>query len=282
MATSGGWNPTLNLHSQSGGQPKFDDARSCFVPGPSVQAERSAGSCNGAFNLRECLAQGYAAGVRRRPAQPDSATVCPPHPCRKLTTTSRLRQSTNWIVPGTKPAERDRKRFVDLQTDTTMADIAVSAREGYELIEHVKRYTTLGMGTDQGRTGAVNGIGALSEMLGRPISEIGTTTFRQPYTPVTFGAMAGRDLGGLFDPVRKTAMHEWHAQAGAEFEDVGQWKRPWYYPRPGESMEDAVNRECLAVRNAVGVLDASTLGKIDVRGSDAATFLNRVYINAWS
>ena len=280
VASSGGWNPTLNLHSQSGGQPRFDESRSCFVPGPSVQAERSAGSCNGAFSLAECIAQGYAAG-----AGAAGAAGFDGRPSSSVPETDDHEQvatSTNWIVPGTKPAERDRKRFVDLQTDTTMADIAVSAREGYELIEHVKRYTTLGMGTDQGRTGAVNGIGALSEMLGRPISEIGTTTFRQPYTPVTFGAMAGRDLGGLFDPVRKTAMHEWHAQAGAEFEDVGQWKRPWYYPRPGESMEDAVNRECLAVRNAVGVLDASTLGKIDVRGSDAATFLNRVYINAWS
>ena len=280
VATSGGWNPTLNLHSQSGGQPRFDDRRSCFIPGPSVQAERSAGSCNGAFSLRECLSEGYAAGATAAGAagfygRPSSSVP-------ETDDHEQVATSTNWIVPGTKPAERDRKRFVDLQTDTTMADIAVSAREGYELIEHVKRYTTLGMGTDQGRTGAVNGIGALAEMLGRPISEIGTTTYRQPYTPVTFGAMAGRDLGGLFDPVRKTAMHEWHVQAGAEFEDVGQWKRPWYYPRPGESMEDAVNRECLAVRNAVGVLDASTLGKIDVRGSDAATFLNRVYINAWT
>ena len=281
VGTSGGWNPTLNLHSQSGGQPRFDDSRSCFLPGPSVQAERSAGSCNGAFSLMECLSQGYAAGA----AAAGAVGFGDGRPSLSVPDTDDHEEaptSASWIVPGTKPAGRDRKRFVDLQTDTTMADIAVSAREGYELIEHVKRYTTLGMGTDQGRTGAVNGIGALSEMLGRPISEIGTTTFRQPYTPVTFGAMAGRDLAELFDPVRKTAMHEWHAQAGAEFEDVGQWKRPWYYPRPGESMHDAVNRECLAVRNAVGVLDASTLGKIDVRGQDAATFLNRVYINAWT
>ena len=282
VAASGGWNPTLNLHSQSGGQPRFDDSRSCFIPGPPVQAERSAGSCNGDFSLTDCLAQGYAAGAQAAGAaglgDGRASSTLPDTDDHEEAPTS-----ASWIVPGKKPAGRDRKRFVDLQTDTTMADIAVSALEGYELIEHVKRYTTLGMGTDQGRTGAVNGIGALAEIAGRPISEIGTTTFRQPYTPVTFGAMAGRDLGGtFFDPVRKTAMHEWHVQAGAEFEDVGQWKRPWYYPRPGESMEDAVNRECLAVRNAVGVLDASTLGKIDVRGPDAATFLNRVYINGWT
>ena len=281
VAMSGGWNPTLNLHSQSGGRPRFDDALSCFVPGPPAQAERSAGSCNGALTLQESLAQGAAAGAAAagdaglgngRPSAPaPGANDWPEEP-----------HSACWIVPGTKPVTRETKSFVDLQTDTTAADIAVSAREGYEMIEHVKRYTTLGMGTDQGRTGAVNGIGVLSEVLRRPIPEIGTTTFRQPYTPVTFGAMAGRDLRDLFDPVRKTPMHEWHVDAGAEFEDVGQWKRAWYYPQPGELLHEAVDRECLAVRNAVGVLDASTLGKIDVRGPDAARFLNRVYINGWT
>ena len=281
LAVSGGWNPTLNLHSQSGGRPRFDDTLSCFVPGPPAQAERSAGSCNGAFTLRESLAQGMAAGAAAagdaghgdgRPSAPGpDANDWPEEP-----------SSACWLVPGTKAVTRESKSFVDLQTDTTAADIAVSAREGYEMIEHVKRYTTLGMGTDQGRTGAVNGIGVLSDVLRRPIPEIGTTTFRQPYTPVTFGAMAGRELKELFDPVRKTPMHEWHADAGAPFENVGQWKRAWYYPRPGESIHEAVERECLAVRNAVGVTDASTLGKIDVRGPDAARFLNRVYVNGWT
>ena len=281
VATSGGWNPTLNLHSQSGGKPRFDEDKACFIPGPSVQAERSAGSSNGAVSLEECLAQGFAAGAEAAGAAglgdglPSSST-----PDNGDLAEGPIRAC--WVVPGTKPIGRDRKSFVDFQTDISVADLAISAREGYEMIEHVKRYTTLGMGTDQGRTGNVNGIGALSQILDRPVPEIGTTTFRQPYTPVTFGAMAGRDLGDLFDPIRKTPMHEWHVQAGAEFEDVGQWKRAWYYPRPGESMHDAVNRECLAVRNAVGVLDASTLGKIDVRGPDAAKFLNRVYINGWT
>ena len=281
VAVSGGWNPTLNLHSQSGGRPRFDDALSCFVPGPPAQAERSAGSCNGAFTLTESLAQGMAAGAAAA-GDAGFGDGRPSAPAPEADDRPEEPSSVRWVVPGKKPAGRQSKSFVDLQTDTTAADIAVSAREGYEMIEHVKRYTTLGMGTDQGRTGAVNGIGALSEFLGRPIPEIGTTTFRQPYTPVTFGAMGGRDLRELFDPVRKTAMHEWHVRAGAMFEDVGQWKRAWYYPRPGESMRDAVDRECLAVRSAVGVLDASTLGKIDVRGPDAAAFLNRVYINAWT
>ena len=281
VAVSGGWNPTLNLHSQSGGQPRFDDALSCFVPGPPAQAERSAGSCNGVFTLGESLAQGTAAGAAAA-GDAGFGDGMPSAPAPDANDWPESPYSACWIVPGTKPVTRESKSFVDLQTDTTAADIAVSALEGYEMIEHVKRYTTLGMGTDQGRTGAVNGIGALAEVLGRPISEIGTTTFRQPYTPVTFGAIAGRDLRDLFDPVRKTPIHEWHVRAGAQFEDVGQWKRAWYYPRPGEALHEAVDRECLAVRNAVGVLDASTLGKIDVRGPDAAAFLDRVYINGWT
>ena len=187
----------------------------------------------------------------------------------------------HWVAPGRQPPGRSDKSFVDFQTDTTAADIFIAAREGYESIEHVKRYTTLGMGTDQGKTGAVNGVGVLAEALGARLEEVGTTTFRQPYTPVTYGAIAGRDVGALFDPVRETAIHEWHIEAGAEFENVGQWKRPWYYPRPGESMDDAVNRECVAVRTNVGVLDASTLGKIDIKGPDAARFLDRVYVNGW-
>ena len=280
VATSGGWNPTLNLHSQSGARPRFDDDRSCFVPGPPAQPERSAGSCNGAFSLGECLAQGIAAGAAAAGAagfgdgQPSSPAIdvadgaeSPTDPC--------------WIVPGKAPPSRNSKSFVDLQTDVTVADVATSTREGYQMIEHVKRYTTLGMGTDQGRTGTVNGAGVIATILGQPVGDVGITTFRQPYTPVTFGAMAGRDIGPLFDPVRKTAMHEWHVRAGAMLEDVGQWKRPWYYPRPGESMSQAVSRECLAVRSAVGVLDASTLGKIDIRGPDSAEFLNRVYVNGW-
>ena len=280
VATSGGWNPTLNLHSQSGGRPRFDEERSCFVPGPPAQPERSAGSCNGAFSLGECLVQGLAAGAAAAGAA-GFGDGLPSYSPIDVADVAESPTDACWIVPGKAPFGRDSKSFVDLQTDVTVADVAISTREGYRMIEHVKRYTTLGMGTDQGRTGTVNGAGAISTILGRPVGEVGITTFRQPYTPVTFGAMAGRDIGPLFDPVRKTAMHEWHVRAGAKLEDVGQWKRPWYYPRPGESMHDAVSRECLAVRSAVGVLDASTLGKIDVRGTDAAEFLNRVYVNGW-
>ncbi len=279
LAVSGGWNPCVHLHCHSGGKLEFDSGQACFVPGTTPLASRAAGAAAGAFGLAACLESGFEAGAaaardsgvkrrgraRRAPAaEPES-----PAPARPL-----------FHVP---PPGRggDAKAFVDLQYDVTAADIALAAREGYESVEHVKRYTTLGMATDQGKTSNVAGLAILSEVLGRPVPEVGTTTFRPPYTAVTYGALAGRDVGGFADPVRKTPMHRWHEAAGAEFEDVGQWKRPWYYPRPGESMREAVDRECLAARNAVGALDASTLGKIDVRGRDAVTLLDRVYTNAW-
>ena len=158
----------------------------------------------------------------------------------------------------------------------------MAAREGYHSIEHVKRYTALGFGTDQGKLGNINGMAILAQTLNKSIPDVGTTTFRPAYTPVTFGAVTGRDLGELFDPVRKTAIHQWHVENGAKFENVGQWKRPWYYPRGQESIHDTVNRECLATRNSLGVMDASTLGKIDIQGPDAAEFLNLIYTNGWS
>ncbi|MGI9335392.1 MAG: glycine cleavage T C-terminal barrel domain-containing protein, partial [Gammaproteobacteria bacterium] len=185
-----------------------------------------------------------------------------------------------WLVPpsGNKPPV---KHFVDLQNDVTAADLELAVREGYRSVEHVKRYTTAGMGTDQGKTSNVNALAILSQTLGADIPAVGTTTFRPPYTPITFGALAGRDLGSLMDPERVTPMHDWHVERGALFEDVSQWKRPWYFPHAGETMQDAVNRECLAARDAVVVLDASTLGKIDIQGPDAAELLNRIYTNDW-
>jgi sarcosine oxidase subunit alpha len=187
-----------------------------------------------------------------------------------------------WLVPSHNPPGHAPKQLVDLQNDTSAADILLAVREGYRSIEHVKRYTALGFGTDQGKIGNINGMGILAQALGQTIAATGTTTFRPAYTPVTFGAIAGRDIGDLLDTIRTTALHAWHVENGALFEDVGQWKRPWYYPKPGETLRTAVNRECLAVRNSVGVMDASTLGKIDIQGPDAAEFLNWVYTNAWS
>jgi sarcosine oxidase subunit alpha len=185
-------------------------------------------------------------------------------------------------VPHEKSTARTPKQFVDLQNDVTAAGIELATREGFESVEHVKRYTALGFGTDQGKLGNINGLAIAARSMGISIVQMGTTMFRPNYTPVTFGAVAGRHCGELFDAKRYTAMQAWHVKNGAEFEDVGQWKRPWYFPKQGEDLHAAVARECLAVRNSVGILDASTLGKIDIQGPDAREFLNRVYTNAWT
>ncbi|KAA3631206.1 MAG: sarcosine oxidase subunit alpha, partial [Proteobacteria bacterium] len=280
LAVSGGHSPAVHLHAQSGGRPVFDEDKLCFVPGESVQAECSAGGSRGSFDLAECLDAGAAAG-----AESARLTGFEPAPQvkRRVESPRGAPAEALWLVPGRHPVGRGPKQFVDYQNDTSAADIHLAAREGYRSIEHVKRYTALGFGTDQGKIGNINGMAILADALGQGLGETGTTTFRPNYTPVTFGAIAARDVGpDLFDPVRKTAMHEWHAAHGVMFENVGQWKRPWYYPKSGESMRDAVNRECLATRNGVGILDASTLGKIDIVGPDAAEFLNRIYTNAWS
>ena len=280
VAVSGGWNPTVHLHTQSGGSLRFDEGKSCFVPDESVQSERLAGSSNGSFTLSECLEEGSAAGARAAQdagfgtGETSSAAAVVDEPAGEPS-------RAVWTVPAPKPIGRGPKQFVDLQTDTTAGDIAIASREGYQSIEHIKRYTTLGMGTDQGKLGNVAGIGVLAEVLGEEMGFVGTTTFRPPYTPVTYGAIAGRTGGDRFDPVRKTPIHGWHEKAGAPFENVGQWKRAWYYPHPGDSFDDAVNRETLVARNGVAITDASTLGKIDIQGPDAAEFLNRVYTNAW-
>jgi len=279
VAVSGGWNPALHLHAQSGGRMSYDETLACFVPTQPAQASHSAGACAGSFSLAACLEDGFALGARAALAAGFGDGRPPPRPAANERDEEPLRPM--WVVPGRKPIGRGPKQFVDLQNDTSAADLLLAAREGFHHIEHVKRYTLLGFGTDQGKIGNVVGAAIVAHSLGQDLGDTGTTTLRPPYTPVTFGAVAGRDVGALYDPVRKTAMHAWHAAAGAEFENVGQWQRPWYYPRSGESMQDAVDRECLAARNGVGILDASTLGKIDVRGRDAAELLDRVYTNGW-
>ncbi len=278
VAMSGGWNPAVHLLSQSRGKLDWDERQACFVPGTPVQAERSVGACNGSFDLAACLREGHAAGREaaaaagfRAPAgRAPSAEVREQGPLRPL-----------WVVPPARVDGPTNKHFVDFQHDVTAADVGLAAREGYVSVEHLKRYTTTGMGTDQGKTSNVNALAILAQTLGEPVPAVGTTTFRPPYTPVTFGALAGRDIDDIADPVRMTAMHWWHVEHGARFEDVGQWKRPWYYPHGDEDMHAAVARECKAVRNAVGILDASTLGKIDIQGPDAGEFLDRIYTNGF-
>ena len=277
LAVSGGCSPTVHLHAQSGGRPRFDDGLACFVPDRSVQAERSIGACNGTFDIASCVAEGEDAGLAAVQAVGLQQRGSRPSTRAKKTPAEALEPL--WIVPA---ASRRAKQFVDLQNDVTAADITLAAREGYRSIEHVKRYTALGFGTEQGKLGNVNGMAILAQTLAQDIATTGTTTFRPNYTPVTFGAIAGRDVGQLFDPIRRTPVHSWHEAHGAVFEDVGQWKRARYYPRPRETMRDAVDRECLAARNRVAIQDVSTLGKIDIRGPDALALLERVYTNGWT
>jgi sarcosine oxidase subunit alpha len=281
LAVSGGWSPVVHLHSQRQGRLRWDDGLAAFVPDGTVRDQRVAGAARGTYGLDGCLAEGARAGARAAtdagfpvpvPAPP-SGDARGPGPVRAL-----------WLVPapGGEPGTWD-THFVDPQRDVTVADIWRSTGAGMRGVEHVKRYTSLGTGGDQGKTSGVNAIGVIAEALGTGASpgDIGTTAYRAPYTPVAFAALAGRERGELFDPERTTSVHSWHVAHGAVFEDVGQWKRPWYYPRPGEDMDTAVARECRAAREGVALMDASTLGKIEVWGADAGEFLNRVYTNAF-
>ena len=271
ICVSGGWDPAVHLFSQSGGRLAYDEVQHCFVPGAPAQPTHVAGAANGAFMLADCVAQGCAAGI----AAARAAGFDGPAPA--VAARSPLGLHPMWEIPAAGSA----KKFVDQQSDVTAADLALAAREGYVSVEHAKRYTTTGMGVDQGKIGNITAFGILGNATSRSVPEVGTTTFRPPYVPVTIGALAGRDIGALFEPVRKTPVTDWHAEHGAVFEPVGLWRRPQYYARNGEDMHAAVARECLAVRNGVGLLDASTLGKIEIRGRDALKLLNMVYTNAW-
>jgi sarcosine oxidase subunit alpha len=279
VAVSGGWSPAIHLHSQSGGSNTWDAEHHCFIPGESVQESVSAGSCNGVWSLDECLAEGAEAG-RLAASQCGFDIASVPLPATDPVEQNAI--EALWRVPARQDPDRCPKQFIDYQLDATVADLRLAVREGYRNVEHVKRYTALGFGTDQGKLGNINGMAVIAECLGKTIPEVGTTTFRPVYTPVAFGACAGEGVGDLYDPVRKTAIHEWHVDAGAPMEIVGQWHRPWYFPVKNaqgqdEDIHQSVDRECLAVRNSVGVMDASTLGKIDVHGPDAVTFLERIY-----
>ena len=271
IAMGGGWNPAVHLFSQSRGTLRWDGDLQTFVPGRSAQAERSVGASAGRFDLDGCIAEGADAGAafaRELGFAAPSVPSPPDAPPRRAG------------MPLAPPAGGG-KAFVDFQNDVTASDVALARREGMHSVEHLKRWTTLGMATDQGKTSNINGLVLMAAGLGRPPPAVGHTTFRPPYTPVPFGALAGRNIAALADPVRRTPMQDWQEADGAVFEPVGQWLRARYYPRRGETMREAVARECRAVRETAGILDASTLGKIDILGPDAAEFLNRIYTNGW-
>ncbi|MCW4149403.1 sarcosine oxidase subunit alpha family protein [Halomonas sp. 18H] len=282
IASSGGYSPVIHLASHTGARPTWRDDILGFVPSL-VAGVQAAGGVQGIYSTPEVLVDGWTAGAEAARAGGFEALEAdlPSVEMRRDGEAVALYQ-----VPHQKATLRAPKQFVDLQNDVTAAGIEVATREGFESIEHVKRYTAMGFGTDQGKLGNINGMAIAARCLGRAIPEVGTTVFRPNYTPVTFGAIVGRHCRELFDPKRYTAMHQWHVEHGAEFEDVGQWKRPWYFPRRvqgrQESMHEAVARECRAVREKVGILDASTLGKIDIQGPDAREFLGRVYTNKWA
>ncbi len=239
---AGGWTPSVHLWSHGKGSLAWSEAWGAYLPGTAIENCRAVGACAGAWSL--------GSGV------------------------------ITAVLPNRKPV-RAQKAFVDFQNDVKARDIHLAVQEGMRSIEHIKRYTTNGMATDQGKTSNLNGLQIASTVLGRPVADIGLTTFRPPYTPQTFGALMGHHKDALFQPVRKSVIDDWATAQGAVFENVSNWRRARYFPRGGETMEAAVLRECAAVRNAVGMFDASTLGKIEVVGPDAAEFLNRMYTNPW-
>ena len=266
LIVSAGWTPSVHLFSQSRGKLKFDEANQRFLPDVYAQNSISVGACNGTDDLAELIDEAILAGGGRV----------------ALSGENRFEWTGGMIgaAEGAGP-EHVVKAFVDFQHDVTAKDIRLAVREGMHSIEHIKRFTTNGMASDQGKLSNMHGLAIASEMLGRPIPQVGLTAFRAPYTPVTYGTLINHSRGDLFDPARKTPMHALEEVAGAEFEDVGNWKRAWYFPKRGEDMHTAVNRECKTVRDVAGVFDASTLGKIEVVGPDAAQFLNLLYTNAW-
>ncbi|WP_343502200.1 sarcosine oxidase subunit alpha [Alloyangia pacifica] len=274
---SGGWTPSLHLFSHTKGTLAWDDDRTTFLPERTPEDCVIAGASRGLWGIAAALNDGAEKGREVALALGTSAdaasyTVAQD---RAGTGVSHKELPTD-LSPGKA------KAFVDYQNDVTAKDLRLAVREGMRSIEHVKRYTTNGMATDQGKMSNINGLNIASDALGKKQPQVGLTTFRPPYTPTSFGAFAGYHRGGHFEVTRKTQIDLWAEEQGAVFEPVGQWRRAWYFPKPGEDMEAAVRRECKATRAGVGIFDASTLGKIEVVGPDAVEFMNRMYTNPWT
>lgn len=280
VAMSGGWSPVVHLYSHCGGKLTWDETISAFIPDPArpplnhdgsamVQVVGAAAGCLSLENILAGFAGKSGKGAIRVPdasQTPDGSVEIPPV----------------WIMPQGAPITLRNKMWLDYQNDVKVSDVQLASREGYQSVEHTKRYTTLGMATDQGKLSNINGLAILADSLGAEIPQVGTTTFRPPYTPVTIGALAGEARGEIFQPLRRTPMHESHEKSGAYFEPVGLWRRPYCFPRAGETHEQAVHREVLNTRTNLGLLDASTLGKIIVKGPDAGRFLDMLYTGVMS
>ncbi|MEM9575893.1 MAG: sarcosine oxidase subunit alpha family protein [Pseudomonadota bacterium] len=287
VAMSGGWSPVVHLWSHCGGKLTWDAERACFRPDPDRAPTGDAGqpfviatgAANGHFELPDILED--AEGAAR------SASKAIGHTVRKGKGPEARREEVAplapvWLMPAKAGVELRSKAWLDYQNDVKVSDIQLAAQEGFESVEHAKRYTTLGMATDQGKLSNINGLAILSDALDRPIPQTGTTTFRPPYTPISMGAIGGEARGEVFQPLRRTPMHDWHDANGADWEPVGHWRRPYAFVRDGERVRDAVNREVLNTRQNLGLLDASTLGKLIVKGPDAPKFLDMMYTNMMS
>ncbi len=275
LGCSGGWSPSVHLYSQSRGKLRYDETLAAFLPGEAAQPCVCVGAAAGNLSLQDVL---------------EDAT----HAAQTATETAGFSAGRN-DVPTAEDATysieplwyadtgRNGPSFLDIQNDVTVADVKLAIQEGYSNIEHVKRYTTGGMGIDQGKTGNINIIGTVAHLQGAEMAEVGTTTFRAPYSPVSFGAINGLRGGAVSLPYRHTPLTRWHIDRGAVMYEAGaRWRRPGYYPKPGESFQEAVNRECRAVRDGVGVYDGSPLGKFELKGRDVPRFLDLIYTSLMS
>lgn len=276
VGMAGGWSPVVHLASHGGIKPRYDEAVCGFVPGGFPSTHFGAGAMLGTFGMSAAIAEGSNAGASAASAAGFGRT-------RPVYAPEHVTDRSYSVLPASAPHEAGKgKAFVDFQNDVTLQDVKIAHQEGYLSVEHLKRYTTLGMGTDQGKTSNINGLALMAGYRGIAIPDAGTTTFRPPYAPLTMGAIAGRTKGPHFRPVRLSPLHGWHVKNGATFIDAGIWKRAWYYAWAGSSPETAYVKEMELVRKGVGLADVSTLGKIDIQGPDAAEFLNRVYVNGFA
>ena len=274
LCLSGGINPDVHLFTQSKGLLDWDEKDLTYKPAQAFQPTITLGSASGQFDFnainKEINEKLVIFGIK------------PVQIKLELNTSHKFKIEKLWEVLPQKQTIWS-KSFIDLQNDVTTKDIRQAISEGFDRIEHLKRYTTNSMGTDQGKISSINALGIVSDLLDKKVNEVGTTIYRPPYAPLSFAAIAGRNSYEYYDPERKSPIHNWHITNGAVFEDVGQWKRPWYFPiNKDETMDEAVQRESKNVRENAGVLDGSTLGKIEIKGKDALAFMNLIYTNSFS
>lgn len=287
IAMSGGWSPVVHLYSHCGGKLKWDEKMALFKPDSSAKPTShdglpfvtAVGSANGFLLMQEVLKDAREGCLEVVEA---SGGKVKKESFKLIEQEYENSLEAIWIAPQDADIKKRSKIWLDFQNDVKINDVELAAREGFESVEHTKRYTTLGMATDQGKLSNINGLAILSSSLGKEIPKVGTTTFRPPYTPISLGSIGGSARDELFQPVRKTPMHDWHENNGAYMEPVGQWRRPFCYPQAGETYAKAVEREINQTRSSLGILDASTLGKLLVTGPDAGKFLDMLYTNKMS